>query len=681
MSTDCQPLITPDDCHPTGADAPVTDTPVPHSGPLIQIHPEAPPGVPAPVRHAVDPVVQHIGGWHAPDLSHAAHFAGTSLVCGLVVVAMLVMIVAVATGWPLAAHRLRNFAIAALLLPFTSALAGGSWSTPLSLFWSGACEVTAGDWSGLRMMLALGAPFAALTATYVRAKTVVKADTVGFKHLGRTERFRERAQARTFRAAVRAARLGAPHSAGSSIVLGALADRANTHAAGLWRELTGRHQHWLTVPHREVKKHQGIIATTGAGKTELIKRHAFAVFDYEWRAWQRWKDVPGMNLVHKKPQLAIISCKGGQDDIDFALEVLSIATAYGIPREEIALVIPGGDRLDIWKNMSASDQCAIMGEFLGADNAASTSEGQHFEDCRKRIVSLVCKAPIGAPDSSREFTRRLAAHVLKDSWGNDSEVNRQIAALQNEKVDQLDDALNKCANLFELLADANGNVVFDGGKSIDEVTVLFMTVPPLDKDAGRAQVQATLRLLMQRAGRTAKPLRRSVTAYLDEASALTTKRGSIGLEEIAERGRSQNVSLVFAGQSPESLAGDKWTLDRLLKACAGGLLLGYFENAGELCKHFGSVHVMLPTRHLIKGQRHGDEGQVSVGERWLVDPDRVRQFDTGDFVYAKAGHAWYGRVVQVDHRQLAPLPGTPAALAAARKPATTAGGDAATAAA
>lgn len=257
--------------------------------------------------------------------------------------------------------------------------------------------------------------------------------------------------------------------------------------------------------------------------------------------------------------------------------------------------------------------------------------------------------------------------MLKAIWNDAPDVVRQVEALQAEKVPQIDDALIKCTNLFEQLTDHDGRVVFDAGKDITELTVLFMTVPGMDKDAARAQVSATLRLVMQRAGRTVKHLRRSVTIYLDEASALTTSRGSIGLEEIAERGRSQGVALVFASQSPEGLAGDKWSLDRLLKACAGGLLIGYCENVGELCKHFGSVRTMLPSRHLIKGQRHGDEGQVSVGERWLVDPDRVRRFDTGEFVYAKAYRASFGHIVPINPADLSPLPGTAAAQA---RPAT-----------
>ncbi|MFD0000166.1 hypothetical protein [Nocardia sp. NPDC127526] len=678
MSNQCTPIITPQDCDPASPPAifnpfgttttiPTTTAAPPSGTGFDQLGPQAPPGAPEIT----------VPSWQGVDLTQATHVAGTALTAGLVLVAMLIMVVAVAYNWPLEPHRLRNFAIAAFLLPVASMLAGGSLSTPVVLFFDGAGQVAGGDLAGLPMMLAVGAPIAMLAATWWWAQFVLKTNTVGLKSLGRTERVQEAFAARKFAAAARAAKLGAPYSAGFAVVLGTLADHHDARPRGLWRELTARHQHWLMVPHNEIKRHQGIIATTRSGKTELIKRHAIATFIYEWHAWQRWKDVPGMSVRHPKPRLVMITCKGGEDDRVLGREMLAIAVALGIPREEIALV-PEMDRLELWRNLPIRDKRAIIGDLLNAGEA-STSEGQHFDEMRRRVVDLVLGAPHGEINSSTEFLDRMNPNEIKKAWGDAPDVVRQVKALQAEKVPQIDDALIKCTNLFELLKDHDGRMVFDDGKNIDNLTVLFMTVPALDKDAARAQVAATLRLVMQRAGRTKKHLRRSTTLYLDEASALTTRKGSLGLEEIAERGSSQGVALVLSGQSPESLAPDKWVLDRLLKALAGGLILGYCENVGELCKHFGSVRTMLPSRHLIRGQRTGDEGQVQVGERWLVDPDRVRRFCPGEFVYAKAGHAWFGRVVRIDLTQLSPLPGTPAAEAARHR--TAADGDTAATAA
>ncbi|MGX1805176.1 hypothetical protein ACWIGI_05630 [Nocardia sp. NPDC055321] len=649
MSNNCQPLITPADCGDPGAVAPPAD------GALFPpITAEPPPGLPPVVEEVTDPVTQ----WDGIDLAGAGHAAETALVCGAVLAAMLVLIVAVAATRPLEPHRLRNFAAAAWALPLTSALAGGSWSTPWSLLWDGAEHLAAGELGGLSMMFVLGLPATMLAASLWWAHFLIKTDTVGLKSLRRTKRVQDALTARRHQSAARAAKLGAPLHRGHDIVLGTHVDTVTHKSLGMWRSLTRRHEPWLAIPHADSKKQQALFGTTGSGKTGLITTYSTALFDYEWRAWQKWSGVPGMAGKHPRPLLVVISCKGGQDDRDLGVSLRESMLAQGIDKDRIALVVPDMDTLDIWENTPARDLRAMLAALLTSTAEASTAEGQHFEEMQTRIAHLVVDAPIGPPRNHREFLERLDADKLKDIWNNAPDVVRQVDAMQAEKVPQIDDALIKCTNLFEHLKDTNGNMVFDGGRDIGDLDLLFMTVPALDKDAARAQVSATLRLLLQRAGRTAKDQRRSVILFIDELSALTTRKGSIGIEDIAERGRSQKIAMVFCGQSPESVAPDAWTLGRLLKTCAGGVLLGYMENAGELCKHAGSIPVMLPSRHLIKGQRHGDEGQVSVGEKWLVDPDRVRQFDTGEFVFFKRGHARFGRVILRDASAHTPLPGT-----------------------
>ncbi|WP_159851104.1 hypothetical protein [Nocardia sp. CY41] len=58
-------------------------------------------------------------------------------------------------------------------------MAGGSWITPASLLWSGAARVADGDLGGLRTMVVLGAPVAALAATYWWASFVHKTTPSG----------------------------------------------------------------------------------------------------------------------------------------------------------------------------------------------------------------------------------------------------------------------------------------------------------------------------------------------------------------------------------------------------------------------------------------------------------------------------------------------------------------------
>lgn len=645
----CQPVLTPGDCHPYGAppaDAPpISETPAP-AGDLI------------PETSPVTPPIEHLDKLDLPDLSVITDAAGRSAVVAAVVIAVLIMTVAVAARRPVEPHRLRNFATASLLLPLSSVAAGGSWATPWVLLWSGAEQLAAADFAGVAPMLLIALPAGMLAATYWWAEFLHKNASVGQKSLARTERIAAAMQKRRDHAAARTAAHGAPYTAGNNVVLGVLSEHVSAAPLGVWRSLAARHMQWLTVPLAEIGRHVAVVGTTGSGKTTLLERHFVAIQEASWTAWHRWADVPGMKGKHPRPLMVVIACKGGEDDRKFGEKIRRISIKRGISADRIATVVPGGDRLDIW-DMPARDLRGVLSDLM-VSGQASSSEGQHFDEMRKRIVSLVVDAPTGPPRSSDEFLARLNETTLIDAWGGAPDVVRQVKALQEEKVPQLDDALIKMSNLFGQLKDHDGNGVFDGGRDLGDLDVLFVTVPGMDKDAARAQVAAILRMVMQRAGRTKAEDRRAVYLLLDEASAVATEQGSIGLVEIAERGRSQGVSITFSAQSKEGLAADPWTLSRLLSSCAGGLLLGYSENAGDLCKHLGSIRRMLPSRHLIKGQKHGDEGQTSYGEKWLVDPDRIRQMATGDVVYGKAGHAYYGRVVPVDIDALRPLPGTTA---------------------
>lgn len=204
---------------------------------------------------------------------------------------------------------------------------------------------------------------------------------------------------------------------------------------------------------------------------------------------------------------------------------------------------------------------------------------------------MVIDAPIGPPNSPAEFLRRLNPEVIKDIWGHSPDIVRQVKALQADKVPQIDDALIRCTNLFELLTDADGRIVFDGGKQLEDIDFLFMTVPALDRDAARAQVSATLRLIMQR-GKPHRPPRPPLGHGVPGRGQQAQQQG--GLDRAGRRRRTRTlpgVSLVFSSQSPEGLAGNKWELDRLLKACAGGMILGYFENSRRAVQalRFGAV--------------------------------------------------------------------------------------------
>ncbi len=648
----CSPIDPRPDCHPPAPALPAPPAPATTAGPppSDRFHIETPPLNPLDDTHQQ-------GGFDLGWLDLTAWLAWVAPVAttaAAVAVLALGMVGSAATWWTTDGRTLRNYTVGSLLLPAVSMLA--SWSPVAPLEWcaAGAHAVAGGDWSGVRLMLAAVVPAAFTVSTLVWAHHELKVATVGLKSLAANERARHRMTVRRNAAAARAARFGAPMSAGDGVVLGVHAEQTSQRPRGLWSELTARHQSWIVVPHKASRRHVCVVGTTGMGKTTLLLRLALAMFSSEWRAWWRWRLVPGARNSCKRPLLIVLSCKGGQSDIEFGTDLRQAMIAAGIDRDRTASV-PADDRLDMF-SMGARDMRAVVAALMGVGESSATSEGQHFEELRKRVTSLVVDAPAGPPRSTAELLDRLHPDRLLAAWGGDPQIKRQIDALQEEKVPQLDEALIKFSNLFDTLKDTQGRGLFEGGVSLADLDMLYVTVPgTVDPDSARAQVAAVIAMVMQYASGTHG---RSITLIVDEASAVATRAGGIDLIGVAERGRSQGVSVIFSAQSVEGLGPDEQSQRRLIKSSAGGSLLGYTEDPDFMCKVYGPIRSVSSTRHLIKGQRHGDEGQSQVEEKWLVDPNRIRAMDTGDICYVRGGRAVWGRVVPVTPSTITRLPGT-----------------------
>ncbi len=100
----------------------------------------------------------------------------------------------------------------------------------------------------------------------------------------------------------------------------------------------------MVVPHKEARRQMAAFGTTGSGKTELIKRYAVGMLEYEWNAWQRWKDVPGIRGKHRRALLVVVSCKGGNDDKVLGHELPRSPSAAGLPPTAVGCSPPSTPR-------------------------------------------------------------------------------------------------------------------------------------------------------------------------------------------------------------------------------------------------------------------------------------------------------------------------------------------------
>src|SRR5690606_40428550 len=68
--------------------------------------------------------------------------------------------------------------------------------------------------------------------------------------------------------------------------------------------------------------------------------------------------------------------------------------------------------------------------------------------------------------------------------------------------------------------------------------------------------------------------------------------------------------------------------------------------SSDVCSSDLTIRVAEQSQHLVKG-RWGTEGAVRMQDAFVVPPQRLREFQPGDVVYAHGGRGYWGAVALV----------------------------------
>ncbi|MGW4244043.1 hypothetical protein [Nocardia sp. NPDC004722] len=652
---DCTPLITPQDCGTTAQILP----PVPTSTPVLTTDPAAPPQVlvntvPTPTNAPSgfeNPALPN--GWRAPDwhlhigsVGEVFATAGTA-VLGLgflIVLAVALNGLAAWRRWE--ARQVRNYAAGTLVLPLAAMWIADSWFAPLTLWWQGTrVLVASGPGSGAIVAMIAGClPVAwTLTAVY-RARFLARLDTEGSDSPWKTRRLQRRQRHGKARAARRAARYGAPLVTGwfkARVVLGSLSERTDATQPTTVTRLVDKRTSRLEIPIEGLGHMVVLGKSQKAGKTTMLVRVGTGLYSAYWHRYVRSGE--------KRPLLIFIDCKGGKPGLATGRQVVKIAAKLKVDPKRIALW-PITNRLDLW-SMDVDDMCATLEAMINPVQATE-SGAEHFKQNRIRVTKLAVDAPCGPPKSKKEFLDRLSVDWLKTiGWPNEDAILAEIDALEKNKPPAVGDVSGKFRNIFAAIGEG-----FDGGRPLDSFDVIYATVPGTVRgENARAQVAALNTLITQFA---CGEHDRQIILIIDEMSAVADKTGGISQIDIAERLLGMDVVAFFAAQNQFGLGQTPDERRRLLEACPSGALLMCQEGGGKVSEVFGSGPVTESTRH-SKGGKVGEDGTLGNRDTFLIDPNRLAEFERGDVVWVHALKAQWGHVIPVDLDEIVALPADP----------------------
>ncbi|MFC9898535.1 hypothetical protein ACFVMC_32995 [Nocardia sp. NPDC127579] len=684
----CKPLITPQDCDPY----PSQITPAPE--------PSKTPG-PEPTGFPDTPDATFFGGYTPipEDLTWAQ--VGTGLFAigiGIGVVLVLIgmlMLTATLLAWTPA--RMRNWTIGALVaLPGATALRSWDAQEPYTRFRTGVEMLMSGQRpEGAAAMLVLLIPGAWILATLLYTNRRVQLITHGFQSPAKTERALWLQAQREQRSAARLSRYRLPFSTGGMnphMLFGRLAlEDSAAPPKGMVRLLVARVETRLIVPWINMREHMVTVASSGKGKTTLMLR---ALLSWHTTAWLRhrqwWRlDRPG------RPLSMVIDCNGGPESIKAATRLSRWFRGLGVPASRIGIVTQqqlSGEaaqfavRLNLWGIEQIGDLRSVLSAMISGGSTPTTDTERYFHNIRETLIHLIVDAPAqvinGVPHGHNpprdwlEFLSRFDKKKLAILWGASPAVfdeknpmpwtgvpgvDLELAATLEGKQPVMSSARSEFGNLYRALGDA-----FDGGKVITDFDVLYIVLEGVKApDQARAQFAALGCMLEQLAD---KDHGRESLLAVDEFSAVSD--GKTRADAWVMRLRKAKIGTWWFAQHWNGLGYNDEQRQSLVGAGSGGGLHGGQELGGDkLAEAHGTKRRFEQSRKLISGASAGDEGNVQVHDKFLLDPNKMRRMGKGDIVFVSQGRARWGRVSPLDDNTLSSLRPLPRLSAVREAPA------------
>lgn len=392
-----------------------------------------------------------------------------------------------------------------------------------------------------------------------------------------------------------------------------LTTRRGIPAGTVIRVIRARWSRILAIPLAEFGRHMVIVGASGSGKTTLMIRL--------WAGWLaaalrdfRRHDAP-------RPLLVIIDGKGGHDSRTIAARTRTALTAAGATR----FALWPDSKLNMW-SLPPRDLAVLLHQLIdhGEGNAA------YYADISQAAIRLAILAPQGPPRSSAEFLDRLSAGWLERAYAEarPSELTQVSAAKSH---------LGDIAMRYMVLLDRLGDGL-NGTGSLEDADVWYCILEgTAEPSVAEAQAMALTELVARTAVRPRGPRRRILLAA-DDYSAVSKR---VPISNLYERGRSLGLGVQVSAQSWEGLGADDDERRRITSSADGGVFVLRTPSPENLISLAGTRRILESGRKLLGAGKTGDEGTSRVAHTWIVDPDRVRQFSTGQAAFISRGGATF----------------------------------------
>lgn len=429
------------------------------------------------------------------------------------------------------------------------------------------------------------------------------------------------------------------------VVIGQLYREEKPHEELVGEYFSRTHPALLTISDDLLNRHISLVGTTGAGKTELIKRLTAGWTETRWRRYgvqqpsqllagsgaARAQGEPGR--PSPRPLTILVDAKGGAPSAELGVEWAQAMEAVGVAPERIG-VFPFETALDMWQ-LPARQLVETIHTMTGTD--------QKFYDTMQRgLLRLVLEAPgLPKPRNSVEFLRMIAPLTLMDAWQAHPAKLQQLQTMLEAGTIGTD--LIILDDLFTTLSSD-----FDGGRKITDFDALFVSLPGTEQNrVASAKAALLVELLKYELAHGD----REVLFVFDEWSAVSQH---VDVLQLLQTARSLGGRVLLSAQSYSTLASTPQEVHRLLSVMGGGHLVMASSEVEEWSKLVGT-RTRAEVGAQMQDTDHSGMGTLRMQPQWTVHPDALRELPERDVVYIRAGKGGqFAHVVKLQETRRGP---------------------------
>ncbi|MGH3410521.1 MAG: hypothetical protein ACRDRJ_49700, partial [Streptosporangiaceae bacterium] len=385
------------------------------------------------------------------------------------------------------------------------------------------------------------------------------------------------------------------------------------------RAIGHRWQPLLTISPAAMSRHQVIIGTSGAGKTNLMIR--------SWAGWHAAARRAWLERGAARPLLAVLDCKGGPDARLKAQRTRR--TLHGTGAARVA-VWPDDTGISLW---ALPPQVLTVALFQMIDTG--TRPAAYYADLTQATLSLAIHAPGGPPNSRLDFLDRLDPAWLTAAWTGHP---RELAAITAARA-HLGDIALRYRTLLERLGPGLDGPGHPRRRRRRRLVLHPGRHPRADR---RRSAGLAITELIAHTATSQGTEPRAILLACDDYSAISRR---VPLWQLYERGRSLGVAVQVSAQSWQGLAPDEDERYRIAATADGGIWLMRTPYPEPLSQLAGTRRIVETATKMLAGM-WGDEGSSRVQHAFTADPGIARALATGQAGYIHAGGCTWTQIAR-----------------------------------